>query len=661
MSTHVGAPGPGPEGTAAGRTDATTPHADTTAPQADTTAPHADATTPGATASRTDAVPPPGPPAPEGASTLPPGPDRARRRRRVVGRVVVVLVVLLAVVLLVAGWLAFRAVQTVNALTDAKDAVADVRRALDDGDTQTLDAALPQIQEATGRAHASSSDPVWRLAEHLPRVGPQLAAVSTVAAALDDVSTDALPAATTVTDLLGDGTSIRGADGRIDLEPFVAAAPELVDAAAVARAASADVAGIDTTDLVGPLVSPVEEARDGLAQVAGALDAGAQAATMLPPMLGADGPRTYLVAALNSAELRTAGGIVGSLAVVRADDGALSLVDQRSTDELKGLAEPVLPLSEEELAVEGTGLGRYVQNAVMTPDFPRSAELLAARWQRDVGGTVDGVVATDPVAVAALLREVGPVTEPGGTPLDADTLLATLLHDAYLRYPDLRAADAFFADVASTIFGALGSGGGDVRGLVEAAADAGEEGRIRVWSAHPAEQERLVATTLGGAFLSGPFDDAAGVFLNDSTAGKLDYYLRPTLTVEDLRCTGADPSATVRLDLAYDPPADVATFPENVTGTSGVVPVGSLATSITLYGPVGAAPQGLTTDQGVVGGKSATVGDRPVTVVGSRLDPGGRATYRFDVPVRDGRVDVWTTPTLTSPGSVSATCPTSAG
>lgn len=635
MSTHVGAGGPGPDGSSADAVDV--------APRDPTPQGAADGSAPA-----------PGSPArtPEAEAA-----ERRARRRRVTGRVVVVLVVLLAVVLLVAAWLAFRAVQTVGALTDAKDAVADVRRALDDGDTQTLDAALPQIQDATGRAHASSSDPVWRLAEHLPRVGPQLAAVSTVAAALDDVSTDALPAATTVTDLLGDGTSIRGADGRIDLEPFVAAAPELVDAAAVARAASADVAGIDTTDLVGPLVGPVEEARDGLAQVAGALDAGAQAATLLPPMLGADGPRTYLVAALNSAELRTAGGIVGSIAVVRADDGALALVDQRSTDELKGLDEPVLPLSEEELAVEGPGLGRYVQNAVMTPDFPRSAELLVARWQRDVGGTVDGVVATDPVAVAGLLREVGPVTEPGGTTLDADTLLATLLHDAYLRYPDLRAADAFFADVASTIFGALGSGGGDVRGLVEAAAEAGDEGRIRVWSAHPAEQERLLATTLGGAFLSGRFDDAAGVFLNDGTAGKLDYYLRPTLTVEDLRCTGAAPSATVRLDLAYDPPADVVSFPENVTGTSGAVPVGSLATTITLYGPVAAAPQGLTTDGGMVGGRSATVEGRPVTVAGSRLDPGGRATYRFEVPVRDGRVDVWTTPTLTSPGSVSASCP----
>ncbi|AEE44874.1 DUF4012 domain-containing protein [Cellulomonas fimi] len=597
------------------------------------------------------AVPPVDAPTPAGDQ---PGP---RPRRRVLRRVLLALLVVVVVLLVLAGWIAVRATQTVGALTDARDAVGDVQEALDAGDTGALRDALPRIQDAAGRAHDASSDPVWRAAEHLPRAGAQLAAVATVSAALDDVATGALPATTAVTDLLGDGEGLRGPDGRVDLEPLVTAAPDLVAASVVARRAASDVAGIDTDGLVGPLVGPVEQARDGLDEVASALETGAQVATLLPPMLGSEGPRTYLVAALNSAELRTAGGIVGSLAVVRADGGALSLVDQRSTDELRGIPEPVLPLTAEEVAVHGTGLGRFVQNAVMTPDFPRSAELLAARWQADVGGTVDGVVATDPVAVAALLEQVGPVDAPDGTTLDAETLLATLLHDAYLRYPDLEAADRFFADVAAAVFGALASGDGDVRALVEAGAQAADEGRVRVWSAHPQEQERIAATTLGAAFLSGPFEDAAGVFLNDGTAGKLDYYLRPTLTVEELRCSGPDPTATVRLDLAFDPPADVTSYPLNVTGTSGAVPVGSLATSIALYGPQGAPPQGLRTDAGVVGGTAETVAGRPVTVVGSRLDPGGRATYRFEVPVRDGRVDVWTTPTLTSPGAVSAACP----
>ena len=58
----------------------------------------------------------------------------------------------------------------------------------------------------------------------------------------------------------------------------------------------------------------------------------------------------------------------------------------------------------------------------------------------------------------------------------------------------------------------------------------------------------------------------------------------------------------------------------------------------------------------VLGGAGAEAG-RDVKVVTSWLAPGAHETYRVDVPVRDGRVTVWTTPTLTSPGQVTATCP----
>jgi len=39
------------------------------------------------------------------------------------------------------------------------------------------------------------------------------------------------------------------------------------------------------------------------------------------------------------------------------------------------------------------------------------------------------------------------------------------------------------------------------------------------------------------------------------------------------------------------------------------------------------------------------------------LEPGGHESYSTTVPVQNGAVTVWTTPTLTDPGFVSATCP----
>jgi hypothetical protein len=129
------------------------------------------------------------------------------------------------------------------------------------------------------------------------------------------------------------------------------------------------------------------------------------------------------------------------------------------------------------------------------------------------------------------------------------------------------------------------------------------------------------------------------------------------VTVEDLQCSGDDPTATVRLDLDYQPPADVADLPQYVTGTAQTgLPVGVLSTNITVYAPVGAPLQALRLGDGFVSGTTATEAGRDVQVVTSTLLPGATETYRVTVPVRDGTVSAWTTPTLTSPGFVTAAC-----
>lgn len=583
--------------------------------------------------------------------------DAPRPRRRLARRIAFGLLALLVLLVVAAGWLAFRGYQAGTALLSAKDVVLDLRGDVGGGDTQQLEARLPEVQADLAAARSATADPVWRAAEHLPWVGPNLEAVRVVSWSLDDVVRDAVPAIGRIDAVLR-AQEARGTDGRIDLAPLVDAAPDIVAAAASAHAAQAAVAAIDPDALVGPLAGPVVQLQDGLSQVTGALDAGAQVASLLPPMLGADGPRTYLLVSLNSAELRSAGGIVGAFAVLRADDGNVDLTEQRTTLDLPGIETPILPLSDEELRIDTDRLGRWVQNAVLTPDFPRSAELLAARWERDIGSQVDGVIATDPVAVSYLLGATGAVTEPGGVQIDASNVLQVLLRDAYLTYgDDADSGDRFYTGVAATIFQAVGSGQGDSRAVVDALARAGAEGRLRMWSAHPQEQVRLASTSVGAAFLTGPFPDATGVFLNDGTAGKLGYFLTTAVSVEDLRCTGPDPTATVRLDLSYSPPADVESFPRYVTGWSGTdLPVGWLATNITVYSPVGAQLDAIGLGDGFALGGSAEAGGRDVQVVTSWMAPGAQETYRIDVPVRDGRVTVWTTPTLTSPGMVTATC-----
>ena len=89
-----------------------------------------------------------------------------------------------------------------------------------------------------------------------------------------------------------------------------------------------------------------------------------------------------------------------------------------------------------------------------------------ARLARGRGGpdccleSDDGVVLIDPVSVSYLLAATGPLDLGDGETLTADTAVALLLHDVYVRLPVDR-QDAFFADAARRIFDAVASGEAD--------------------------------------------------------------------------------------------------------------------------------------------------------------------------------------------------------
>lgn len=589
-----------------------------------------------------------------GAGAPPEVTTRATARRRRTGPVVARVVALLVTVLVLAGaWVGYRAWQAASALQDARALLGGVEVAADSVGTAPTD--LTALREATAAAAAASTDPVWRVAEVVPWVGDQLRAVRVVSVSLDAVVADALPAAVDLRALLDGG--LRGPDGRFDV-PALRTVVERVETAATSTAAArADVDALDPDALVGPLAGPVRQVQDALARVDDALRPAGRVAGVLPAMLGGDGPRTYLVLALNTAELRAAGGIVGTVVAVRVEDGAVSIVDRRTTVDLPELDAPVLPLTPEELDTWGEKLGRFVQNAVLTPDFPRTAELVAARWARDVGGAVDGVVATDPVAVAALVEATGPVADPDGGTLDAAGLVDVLLRDAYVRHPDAAGSDAFFGAVAAGVVEAVGTGAGDPQALLVAGRRAVDERRLRVWSAHADEQERIAATVAGGAFAAPAFGDQPGIFLDDATQGKLGAYLTTGVEFRDARCTGPAPAVTAVLRLAYDPPAGVASWSRLVTGfPGGDVPLGTLLTTVSVWSPADGSPLVVTRDGAPATGRVTSVGGRTVQQVASRLTAGQVLELSVDVPLHDGAVTLWTTPTLTAPGVAAYRC-----
>ncbi|MCL2424489.1 MAG: DUF4012 domain-containing protein, partial [Micrococcales bacterium] len=316
-------------------------------------------------------------------------------------KIAAVLMALFVAVVALCAWVGFRASQAASALGEARTVAAQMQDDLRHG-TAPSPADVEAATAAATRARSATHDPVYRLATHLPWVGTQLDAVATVADGLHAVTTQAMPPVVDLVTAVDDG-KLRTDDGTIDLAFLAASAPKVRHADQTVASVRSDIAALRDQDLVGPLADAVRKADDALGSVAATVHQARQVTDLAPAMLGVDGPRTYLVLALNNAELRPAGGIVGAAIGVRIDHGAVTMGTQLAASALVTPDTPVLPLTDEELATDGDRLGRYLQNATLTPDFPRSAELARARWTAETGEQVDGVVAIDAVAVATVL------------------------------------------------------------------------------------------------------------------------------------------------------------------------------------------------------------------------------------------------------------------
>ncbi len=571
----------------------------------------------------------------------------------------------LVVAVAVAAWLGVRGAMAYGELRDAEAAARTAVDALADPAQ-----AAPLIDEFAGHAASArdlTSDPVWRAAEAAPWVGPQLQALSTISAAADDVASDALlPLAGAASAFTAD--AFRPVDGRIDTAVFSEIAEPARAGADTVAAAAASVDALDDSALLGVVRGAVGEVSDLLNTSATATDALARAAQLMPAMLGAEGERNYLIAFQNNAEWRSLGGIVGAMAVVRTTDGRIELTAQGSSSDFENFGEPVLPLAPDVEGIFETRPARYIQNVTQVPDFTVGGPLAREMWARQTGQSVDGVIATDPVALSYMLEATGPIQLPTGDTLTAENAVQLLLNDVYLRYERPADQDAFFAAAAASVFTEIAGGDLDPAALIAALGRAGDERRLLVWSAHEDDQQVLADTTLAGR-LPASTDDTArlGVYLNDGTGSKMDYYVTADTQLAWTDCVADEAGRTVSpltltVTITNNAPADAATsLPPYITGGGGFgVPAGVARTVAYIYLPEGYALTSSTRSDGQGFGGGEHDG-RQVMIFGSDLAPGASATAEIGLVspqpgAGEAIVDITPTVDADRPTSVVARC-----
>lgn len=131
-------------------------------------------------------------------------------------------------------------------------------------------------------------------------------------------------------------------------------------------------------------------------------------ALVAPSLLGADGPRTYLVLAQNNHELRATGGFISGVGELTIDEGrpaSLTFTDSYAVDNFS-VPHEVPPADFQRVLMGEIWLFRDTN---WDRDFPTSARRAMEVYARDRGVRADGVLALDLAALESLLGALGPV------------------------------------------------------------------------------------------------------------------------------------------------------------------------------------------------------------------------------------------------------------
>jgi len=526
----------------------------------------------------------------------------------------------------------------------------DAPPAIAAGDIDGLGAVVTDIAQHTARAADLTGDPIWRVAEVLPWVGPNLEAVRVAAAEASTLSAilpDGLDALARLSD--------RPTDAMLDVEAMSAAGDVFERVTRESEEAEAALARLRHDQLVGPVANGVAKLQQAVAQVTPVADVLARAGHVLPTTLGADGERTILVMMQNPAELRSGGGITGSFAELSADSGSVSLIRQANSADFPIRETAVADVSDTTTELYGDGVGRYVQNASMTPDYAVTGALVSAWWSGLTGRSPDTVISVDPFVLRALLEVTGPVEMSSGGSLSAENAISALLDDPY-RTLSPEAQDGMFSEAVEAVFHRLTSGSVDAIAFARAMEAPVAEGRVSVWSADGDERSLYADTILAGpaARQRAAGDGAFAVYFNDATGGKMAGYLNTSIAAATSSCRpDGFTEVSVSVTIASEAPPEAPDLPFSVTGggLSGV-PAGDIATNVTVTGPADSYAGGVVTGGGLYPATTAIDEDRAATTARIDLSPGETAILDFRFLVRNEVVPEMTvlhTPMVNTP------------
>jgi len=286
------------------------------------------------------------------------------------------------------------------------------------------------------------------------------------------------------------------------------------------------------------LIGQVESIRDAMTarieKYGPLLDTYVSVSARLPEILGWDAPRRYLVLTQDPAELRPAGGYIGSYGILAFDRGR---VTERRFEGVSALDEPwdypfITPPRELADYLLGPRQPWQLADAGWSPDFPTSAQTVVRLYTNESGDArIDGVLGITTYTIDELLKVTGPIAVPdyGVTIATGETTLKVLQLTRTAAAPgqDRKAFLPAFADrLLASLLALPPKKWGDVLG---AADTFGRSHLLLAWFRNPADEELVTGSGFDGAVCQEPGDYLYPVDSNVAPVGKLNAITTRTL------------------------------------------------------------------------------------------------------------------------------------
>lgn len=565
---------------------------------------------------------------------------RHHHKRRRIWPWVVGILTLVVLILAAVGVMGFQLYKQAKQVQAHENNAIGMLSRFSSGDAETLAHAgdtLPQIAHETQQAVDIAHGGLWNAAAKMPFIGNDISTVQGMTTAINGIVQDSIPQFVNVLKALSDAQIANGDDG-VNLQPIIDAVDPLNKANASFQHQVRDYDALPTPG-ISMIRSAYGKGETQLNELADRVNALSSTFQILPTLLGNGQQHTYAVMAMTPSEMRSSGGLIGSVGELVTSNGTVHIGDFRSNGDYLpfGIGDHSADMKRVFTDEGPLRMSFDIRDLAVFPNTADSAVAMRSIWNRTPWGQntpLDGVIMVDPVFLQQLIAINGNVTLPDGTVLTGENTAEFLMNTVYQKYPE-NETDALFGIVASQAMKSMFSHM-DMGKLYKTGEMLGTMAKGRHFTMYAFDEhieQGIQSAGFTGQTPNSETDPSVGIYLTEQNPSKMGWYIKREAKIQRVNCDDGDlyhVEFMVHNTMTED---EAKNLPMYITGNNSNN-TGKAMEKILFYAPQGGSISNLMQ----LGGKVDAVKETTIDGVNAyetyvQVNPGQMATFTFDVRV----------------------------